>query len=142
MKINSFLQNIQKLYQSQIKNNSFQKYTNSTSFSCQINEDNLMRKAINGKRLSSAEKKHLASNPSLQAKIELKKTEKTALEARLKAAKSKDDVNNIINTSIITSIQASKTNPSDANLSIEIAQNLRTKYNSTTIFYNNYDKKV
>ena len=78
----------------------------------------------------------------LQTKIELKKLEKANLEARLKAAQSKDEVNGIVNDTIITSIETSKTNLTDANLSIEIANNLRLKYGNKNNTSNKYDKKV
>ena len=78
----------------------------------------------------------------LQTKIELKKLEKANLEARLKAAQSKAEVNGIVNDTIITSIETSKTNLTDANLSIEIANNLRLKYGNKNNTSNKYDKKV
>ena len=78
----------------------------------------------------------------LQTKIELKKLEKANLEARLKAAQSKDEVNGIVNDTIITSIETSKTNLTDANLSIEIANNLRLKYGNKNNTCHKYDKKV
>ena len=148
MKISSWLFGLQKLYQTKINSQLGQHpktNNNNLIFSqakSQIDEEQLLRKALNNKQLSSAEQQHLANNPMLQTKIELKKLEKANLEARLKAAQSKAEVNGIVNDTIITSIETSKTNLTDANLSIEIANNLRLKYGNKNNASIKYDKKV
>ena len=81
MKISSWLFGLQKLYQAKINsplgqhpktNNSNLIFSQAKS---QIDEEQLLRKALNNKQLSSAEQQHLANNPMLQTKIELKKLE-------------------------------------------------------------------
>ena len=147
MKINSFLQNFQKLYQTKIKNNYFKTTSTDSAnifnqYQTPINEDEIIIKAVDNKQLTPAEKKHLESNPMLQAKVELKKLEKNNLETKLKAAKSTKEVNEIVDSNIINGLQTSKTNPSDTNISIEIAQNLRAKYTNKTTNSGSLDKKI